>query len=64
MSLDEFQDWFVRLLNDELDKLNDFYVEKEEDFIIRFQVLYPFSISIFLKFCFMGYCICLGIFIL
>ncbi|CAO2816322.1 unnamed protein product [Amaranthus hypochondriacus] len=39
MSLDEFQDWFVRLLNDELDKLNDFYVEKEEDFIIRFQEL-------------------------
>ncbi|XP_057521802.1 SPX domain-containing protein 4-like isoform X2 [Amaranthus tricolor] len=39
MSLDEFQDWFVRLLNNELDKLNDFYVEKEEDFIIRFQEL-------------------------
>ncbi|KAL2925525.1 SPX domain-containing protein 4 [Bienertia sinuspersici] len=37
MSLEEFQDWFVRLLNDELDKLNDFYVEKEEDFVIRFQ---------------------------
>lgn len=39
MSLEEFQDWFVRLLNDELDKLNDFYVEKEEDFVIRFQEL-------------------------
>ncbi|XP_057524605.1 SPX domain-containing protein 4-like [Amaranthus tricolor] len=39
MSLDEFQDWFVRLLNDELDKLNDFYVEKEEDYVIRFQEL-------------------------
>uniref|UniRef100_A0A803LSB4 SPX domain-containing protein n=2 Tax=Chenopodium quinoa TaxID=63459 RepID=A0A803LSB4_CHEQI len=36
MTLEEFQDWFVRLLNDELDKLNDFYVEKEEDFVIRF----------------------------
>ncbi|XP_021721424.1 SPX domain-containing protein 4-like [Chenopodium quinoa] len=39
MTLEEFQDWFVRLLNDELDKLNDFYVEKEEDFVIRFQEL-------------------------
>ncbi|KAK9925040.1 hypothetical protein M0R45_033381 [Rubus argutus] len=33
------QDWFVGILNDELDKLNDFYVDKEEDFIIRFQEL-------------------------
>ncbi|GAA0162566.1 hypothetical protein LIER_18631 [Lithospermum erythrorhizon] len=35
----ELQDWFVRLLNDELEKLNDFYVDKEEEFIIRFQEL-------------------------
>ncbi|MED6148900.1 SPX domain-containing protein 4 [Stylosanthes scabra] len=31
--------WFVRILNDELDKFNDFYVDKEEDFVIRFQEL-------------------------
>lgn len=47
MSLEEFQDWFVRLLNDELDKLNDFYVEKEEDFVIRFQVLHSTFILFF-----------------
>lgn len=34
----ELQDWFIRILNEELDKFNDFYVDKEEDFIIRFQV--------------------------
>lgn len=33
------QDWFVRILNEELDKFNDFYVDKEEEFIIRFQEL-------------------------
>ncbi|GMH15684.1 hypothetical protein Nepgr_017525 [Nepenthes gracilis] len=38
-SLVEFQEWFVRLINDELEKFNDFYVEKEEEFIIRFQEL-------------------------
>ncbi|KAJ8433114.1 hypothetical protein Cgig2_023072 [Carnegiea gigantea] len=37
MSLEEFQDWFVRLLNEELEKFNDFYVDKEEEFVIRFQ---------------------------
>ena len=36
--LGDLQDWFVGILNDELEKLNDFYVDKEEDFIIRFQV--------------------------
>lgn len=35
----ELQDWFVRLLNEELEKFNDFYVDKEEEFIIRFQEL-------------------------
>ncbi|PHT55173.1 SPX domain-containing protein 4 [Capsicum baccatum] len=35
----ELQDWFIRILNKELEKFNDFYVDKEEDFIIRFQEL-------------------------
>lgn len=33
------QDWFVRILNEELEKFNDFYVDKEEDIVIRFQEL-------------------------
>ncbi|GJW94445.1 SPX domain-containing protein 4 [Tanacetum coccineum] len=33
------QDWFVNILNEELDKFNDFYVDKEEEFVIRFQEL-------------------------
>ncbi|KAL4366605.1 hypothetical protein GQ457_05G010040 [Hibiscus cannabinus] len=33
------QDWFVRILNEELEKFNDFYVDKEEEFVIRFQEL-------------------------
>lgn len=33
------QSWFLRILNQELEKFNDFYVDKEEDFVIRFQVL-------------------------
>lgn len=36
------EEWFVNILSDELEKFNDFYVEKEEDFIIRFQVFFPF----------------------
>ncbi|GAB4831676.1 SPX domain-containing protein 4 [Ancistrocladus abbreviatus] len=39
MSSVVFQEWFVRLLTEELEKFNDFYVEKEEEFIIRFQEL-------------------------
>ncbi|OWM64565.1 SPX domain-containing protein 4 [Punica granatum] len=35
----DLQEWFVGILNDELEKFNDFYVDKEEDFIIRFQEL-------------------------
>ncbi|KAL6507350.1 SPX domain-containing protein 4 [Orobanche gracilis] len=35
----EMQEWFVGILNEELEKFNDFYVDKEEDFIIRFQSL-------------------------
>jgi SPX domain protein involved in polyphosphate accumulation len=34
----DLQEWFVRILNEELDKFNDFYVDKEEDFVIRLQV--------------------------
>lgn len=37
-SLDQLQDWFVRILREELEKFNDFYVDKEEEFVIRFQV--------------------------
>ncbi|KAL2528653.1 SPX domain-containing protein 4 [Forsythia ovata] len=35
----ELHDWFVGILNEELEKFNDFYVDKEEEFIIRFQEL-------------------------
>ncbi|XP_024025323.1 SPX domain-containing protein 4 [Morus notabilis] len=35
----DLQDWFIRILNEELDKFNDFYVDKEEEFVIRFQEL-------------------------
>ncbi|XP_041991887.1 SPX domain-containing protein 4-like [Salvia splendens] len=35
----ELHEWFVGTLNEELEKFNDFYVDKEEDFIIRFQAL-------------------------
>ncbi|KVH92723.1 SPX domain-containing protein 4-like [Cynara cardunculus var. scolymus] len=37
--LDDLQQWFVRILNEELDKFNDFYVDREEEFVIRFQEL-------------------------
>ncbi|KAK9091142.1 hypothetical protein Sjap_024319 [Stephania japonica] len=33
------EEWFVRILNEELEKFNDFYVEKEEEFVIRLQEL-------------------------
>ncbi|OMP03551.1 hypothetical protein COLO4_10344 [Corchorus olitorius] len=35
----DLEDWFVRILNEELEKFNDFYVDKEEEFVIRFQEL-------------------------
>ncbi|GER41387.1 SPX domain-containing family protein [Striga asiatica] len=38
-TLPELHDWFVGILNEELEKFNDFYVDKEEEFIIRFQAL-------------------------
>lgn len=47
-SLADLQDWFVRILNEELEKLNDFYVDKEEEFVIRFQVLLLFPFFVFL----------------
>lgn len=36
---------FIRLLEDEIDKFNAFFVEKEEEYIIRQKVPLPFSIS-------------------
>lgn len=33
---------FVCLLNNEVDKFNSFFMEKEEDFIIRHKVLFQF----------------------
>ncbi|KAJ0964155.1 hypothetical protein J5N97_029277 [Dioscorea zingiberensis] len=33
------EEWFVRILDEELEKINDFYVDKEEDFIICLQEL-------------------------
>ncbi|KAJ0043568.1 hypothetical protein Pint_19186 [Pistacia integerrima] len=38
-SLLHLQHGFVRILTEELEKFNDFYVDKEEDFVIRFQEL-------------------------
>uniref|UniRef100_A0A6N2LBZ0 SPX domain-containing protein n=1 Tax=Salix viminalis TaxID=40686 RepID=A0A6N2LBZ0_SALVM len=35
----DLQEWFVKILNEELDKFNDFYVDKEEDFVICLQEL-------------------------
>ncbi|XVE83753.1 hypothetical protein DITRI_Ditri16bG0111700 [Diplodiscus trichospermus] len=35
----DLRDWFVTILNEELEKFNDFYVDKEEEFVIRFQEL-------------------------
>jgi SPX domain protein involved in polyphosphate accumulation len=36
---------FVRLLNSEIDKFNTFFMEQEEDFIIRHEVCFYFSRS-------------------
>lgn len=36
---------FIRLLEDEIDKFNAFFVEKEEEYIISQKVPFPFSIS-------------------
>ncbi|KAG5535131.1 hypothetical protein RHGRI_023045 [Rhododendron griersonianum] len=32
-------DWFVRIIDEELEKFNDFFVDKEEEFVIRLQEL-------------------------
>ncbi|KAK1438901.1 hypothetical protein QVD17_04713 [Tagetes erecta] len=37
--LADLQEWFVRVLEDEIEKFNDFYVDKEEEFVIRFKEL-------------------------
>ncbi|XAR71259.1 hypothetical protein NMG60_11028440 [Bertholletia excelsa] len=38
-NLADLQNWFVGILGEELDKFNDFYVDKEEEFVIRLQEL-------------------------
>lgn len=45
-TLVDLHEWFIRILNEELDKFNDFYVDKEEEFVIRFQVLAFGSFSV------------------
>lgn len=35
---EQLHEWFVKILSEELEKFNDFYVDKEEEFVIRFQV--------------------------
>ncbi|KAC9132072.1 hypothetical protein E3N88_46318 [Mikania micrantha] len=37
--LADLQECFVRVLEEEIDKFNDFYVDKEEEFVIRFKEL-------------------------
>ncbi|KAI3665861.1 hypothetical protein L6452_44496 [Arctium lappa] len=37
--LADLQVWFVRILEEEIEKFNDFYVDKEEEFVIRFKEL-------------------------
>ncbi|ONK78835.1 uncharacterized protein A4U43_C02F22930 [Asparagus officinalis] len=39
MMMMDLEEWFVGILNEELDKFNDFFVDKEEDFVIRLQEL-------------------------
>lgn len=43
LPLPELQVWFVAILTEEVKKFNNFYVGKEEDLIIRFQVFSFFS---------------------
>ena len=37
--LADLQELFVRILDEEVEKFNDFYVDKEEEFVIRFKVV-------------------------
>lgn len=53
------QSWFLRILNQELEKFNDFYVDKEEDFVIRFQVLTFVILVLFLFYVDIGFDFCL-----
>lgn len=45
MSSVHLQARFISILNEELDKFNDFYVDKEEEFVIRFKVLLFFVVD-------------------
>ena len=38
---------FIHLLNAELEKFNTFFMEKEEEYVIRLQVIYVYSSSSF-----------------
>ncbi|PSS35133.1 SPX domain-containing protein [Actinidia chinensis var. chinensis] len=38
-SLADLRDWFVRIIGEELEKFNNFFVDKEEEFVIRLQEL-------------------------
>lgn len=48
---EDLQGSFVRILNEELEKFNDFYVDKEEDFVIRLQVFASSAHQIDLNLC-------------
>lgn len=37
--LGDLHDWFVKIIGEELDKFNEFFVDKEEEFVIRLQEL-------------------------
>ncbi|KAL6994200.1 SPX domain-containing protein, partial [Sarracenia purpurea var. burkii] len=43
--LADLHDWFVKIIGEELEKFNDFFVDKEEEFIIRLQVTFASSFS-------------------
>lgn len=41
---DENAEWeFMCLLENDIDKFNDFFIEKEEEFIVRHKVILPMS---------------------
>lgn len=41
---------FLRLLEDELEKFNSFFVEKEEEYIIRLKVTFSLSLNLLIRF--------------
>lgn len=57
----DLQGWFVRILNEELDKFNEFYVDKEEEFVIRFQV--PFFLELSMDICICKLFACIYVYI-